>query len=212
MFSDDDDTIEYDSPARRSAPVGAVSGGAGILAPLRAADDAPRGRSQASWRPRFRAMKAYTVTFAVEGDDFAAEGSYAVEGDRYYMRVGDAEAYSDGVSKWEVDPSKREVVVDVGRHAEPQPAGQPDAGVRFPGRRLPQRTAALRRRGAPSAAHAGRQGGGDEFDHGRRRRRRIAACGDLRSRRRADAYRDPAGSNRRRWCGPSMRRTTPVTS
>ena len=32
MFSDDDDTIEYDSPARRSAPVGAVSGGAGILA------------------------------------------------------------------------------------------------------------------------------------------------------------------------------------
>ena len=29
------------------------------------------------------------------------------------MRVGDAEAYSDGVSKWEVDPSKREVVVDV---------------------------------------------------------------------------------------------------
>ena len=27
--------------------------------------------------------------------------------------AGDAEAYSDGVSKWEVDPSKREVVVDV---------------------------------------------------------------------------------------------------
>lgn len=72
-----------------------------------------RGRSQASLAARFRAMKAYTVTFAVEGDDFAAEGSYAVEGDRYYMRVGDAEAYSDGVSKWEVDPSKREVVVDV---------------------------------------------------------------------------------------------------
>ena len=63
------------------------------LLPLRAADDAPARK--------------------VEGDDFAAEGSYAVEGDRYYMRVGDAEAYSDGVSKWEVDPSKREVVVDV---------------------------------------------------------------------------------------------------
>ena len=62
------------------------------LLPLRAADDAPARK--------------------VAGE-LAAEGSYAVEGDRYYMRVGDAEAYSDGVSKWEVDPSKREVVVDV---------------------------------------------------------------------------------------------------
>ena len=62
---------------------------------------------------RFRAMKAYTVIFEVQGADFATEGSYAVEGDRYYMRVGDAEAYSDGESKWEIDPVKREVVVDV---------------------------------------------------------------------------------------------------
>ena len=83
------------------------------LLPLRAADDAPARKVAGELAARFRAMKAYTVTFAVEGDDFAAEGSYAVEGDRYYMRVGDAEAYCDGVSKWEVDPSKREVVVDV---------------------------------------------------------------------------------------------------
>ena len=83
------------------------------LLPLRAADDASARKVAGELAARFRAMKAYTVTFAVEGDDFAAEGSYAVEGDRYYMRVGDAEAYSDGVSKWEVDPSKREVVVDV---------------------------------------------------------------------------------------------------
>ena len=82
------------------------------LLPLRAADDAPARKVAGELAARFRAMKAYTVTFAVEGDDFAAEGSYAVEGDRYYMRVGDAEAYSDGVSKWEVDPSKREVVVN----------------------------------------------------------------------------------------------------
>ena len=75
------------------------------LLPLRAADDAPARKVAGELAARFRAMKAYTVTFAVEGDDFAAEGSYAVEGDRYYMRVG--------VSKWEVDPSKREVVVDV---------------------------------------------------------------------------------------------------
>lgn len=60
----------------------------------------------------FRAMKAYTVFFKVEGADFTATGSYAVEGDRYYMQVGDAEAYCDGAAKWEVDPSKREVIID----------------------------------------------------------------------------------------------------
>ena len=137
-------------------------------------------------------MKAYTVTFAVEGDDFAAEGSYAVEGDRYYMRVGDAEAYSDGVSKWEVDPSKREVVVDVVDTQSRSLLGNPTRAFDFLDDAFRSELLPSGRRGAPSAAHAGRQGGGDEFDHGRRRRRRIAACGDLRSRRRADAYRDPA--------------------
>ncbi len=84
-----------------------------FVLPLRAADDARARDVVGELAARFRAMKAYTVTFAVEGADFAAEGSYAVEGDRYYMRVGDAEAYCDGRSKWEVDPSKREVVIDV---------------------------------------------------------------------------------------------------
>lgn len=84
-----------------------------FVLPLRAADDARAREAVGELAARFRAMKAYTVTFAVEGADFAAEGSYAVEGDRYYMRVGDAEAYCDGRSKWEVDPSKREVVIDV---------------------------------------------------------------------------------------------------
>ena len=88
---------------------------AAVLLPAavsQAADDARAQEVVGRLAARFRAIKAYTVTFAVEGADFATEGSYAVEGDRYYMRVGDAEAYSDGASKWEVDPSKREVVVD----------------------------------------------------------------------------------------------------
>lgn len=80
---------------------------------LRAAGDAGARAAAGRLAARFRAMPAYTVTFAVEGADFAAEGSYAVEGDCYYMRVGDAEAYGDGASKWEVDPAKREVVIDV---------------------------------------------------------------------------------------------------
>ena len=80
---------------------------------LRAAGDADARAAAGRLAARFRAMPAYTVTFAVEGADFAAEGSYAVEGDRYYMRVGDAEVYGDGASKWEIDPAKREVVIDV---------------------------------------------------------------------------------------------------
>ena len=41
------------------------------LLPLRAADDAPARKVAGELAARFRAMKAYTVTFAVEGDDFA---------------------------------------------------------------------------------------------------------------------------------------------
>ncbi len=80
---------------------------------LRAAHDAGAREAVERLAARFRAMPEYTVTFTAEGADFAAEGSYAVEGDRYYMRVGDAEVYCDGASKWEVDPAKREVVIDV---------------------------------------------------------------------------------------------------
>ena len=163
------------------------------LLPLRAADDAPARKVAGELAARFRAMKAYTVTFAVEGDDFAAEGSYAVEGDRYYMRVGDAEAYSDGVSKWEVDPSKREVVVDVVDTQSRSLLGNPTRAFDF-------LDDAFRSELLPSEGEVRRHldimiGKGvvlfpvEPLEH---RRRRIAACGDLRSRRRADAYRDPA--------------------
>ena len=192
MFSDDDDTIEYDSPARRSAPVGAVSGGAGILAA------AACGGRCACAEGRRRAGGPFPGDEGLYGDLCGRRRRLCRR--RKLCRRGrpllHARGRCRGLLRRRFEMGGRSLEARGGgrrrRHAEPQLAGQPDAGVRFPGRRLPQRTAALRRRGAPSAAHAGRQGGGDEFDHGRRRRRRIAACGDLRSRRRADAYRDPA--------------------
>lgn len=77
-----------------------------------AAGDVRSQRAVEELAAYFRAMPEYTVTFTVAGADFGAAGSYAVEGDRYYMRVGAAEAYSDGTAKWEVDPAKREIVID----------------------------------------------------------------------------------------------------
>ncbi len=101
--------IRFDHLLRRTLCLAAL-----ICCPaLRAADDAGAREAVERLAARFRAMPEYTVTFTAEGADFAAEGSYAVEGDRYYMRVGDTEVYCDGASKWEVDPAKREVVIDV---------------------------------------------------------------------------------------------------
>ena len=52
----------------------------------------------------FRAMKDYTVRFEVAADEYRTPGSYAVRGGSYYLRLGDdAEVYSDGRLRYEVD-------------------------------------------------------------------------------------------------------------
>ncbi len=58
-------------------------------------------------------MAGYEVQFMlrIEGREIA--GRYRVRGESYHMQVGDAEVFSDGTSRWEVDPAKQEVVVDV---------------------------------------------------------------------------------------------------
>ena len=61
---------------------------------------------------RFRAMKDYTVRFEVAADEYRTPGSYAVRGGSYYLRLGDdAEVYSDGRLRYEVDNRRREVTV-----------------------------------------------------------------------------------------------------
>jgi len=63
---------------------------------------------------RFRAMKDYTVRFEVAADEYRTPGSYAVRGGSYYLRLGDdAEVYSDGRLRYEVDNRRREVTIDV---------------------------------------------------------------------------------------------------
>lgn len=59
----------------------------------------------------FRSMGAYSVSFDVASNDFATHGNYAVDGERYYMTLGDAEVFCDGKTRWEVDNRRREVTL-----------------------------------------------------------------------------------------------------
>ncbi|MFQ7049303.1 MAG: hypothetical protein ACLRR1_11660, partial [Alistipes shahii] len=57
----------------------------------------------------FRALGAYGVSFEVRSDEYVTRGRYAVEGENYYLVLGDAEVYCDGAVRYEVDNRRREV-------------------------------------------------------------------------------------------------------
>ena len=59
------------------------------------------------------AMPGSRVEFAVEAEGHTFPGYYRVCGDSYYMQLGQAEVYCDGTVRREIDPVKREVVVDM---------------------------------------------------------------------------------------------------
>lgn len=58
-------------------------------------------------------MGGYRLDFVVEADGAHIPGYYRVEGDCYYLALSGAEVFGDGKSRHEVDPEKREVVIDV---------------------------------------------------------------------------------------------------
>ncbi|MBE6214299.1 MAG: hypothetical protein E7131_06455 [Rikenellaceae bacterium] len=57
-------------------------------------------------------QKGYEVRFAIKAEGYNTEGRYCVKGDNYYIEVADAEVYSDGKVRYEVDNLRREVNVD----------------------------------------------------------------------------------------------------
>lgn len=59
----------------------------------------------------FRAMKGYEVDFTVEAGEYRTAGSYAVEGQGYFLTLGDAEVFCDGTVRYEVDNARREVTI-----------------------------------------------------------------------------------------------------
>ena len=60
----------------------------------------------------FRKLTTYEVAFRVVADEMEVSGRYGVEGEKYALQVGDAEVYSDGVVRYEVDKGHREVVIN----------------------------------------------------------------------------------------------------
>ena len=77
--------------------------------PVRAADRA--AELLAALSARFRAMTSYETEFAVTAGDQCVTGRYVVAGDRYYIAVGDVEAFADGQVRREVDNRHREVTL-----------------------------------------------------------------------------------------------------
>ena len=59
------------------------------------------------------AEKGYEVKFSIEAEGFSSKGRYCVKGDSYYIEIAEAEVYSDGEVRYEVDKSRREVNIDV---------------------------------------------------------------------------------------------------
>ena len=49
----------------------------------------------------FRALGAYGVAFEVSSDEYTTRGRYAVEGENYYIAVGEAEVYCDGKIRYD---------------------------------------------------------------------------------------------------------------
>ena len=94
--------------AASAAAAGATQGGS----PLPPAADRAAG-ILAGVRDGFRALGAYGVSFEVRSDEYVTRGRYAVEGEGYYLVLGDAEVYCDGAVRYEVDNRRREVTIDV---------------------------------------------------------------------------------------------------
>ena len=60
-----------------------------------------------------KALGSYDAEVDVAAGEYKVSGSYSVAGDSYYIKVGEAEVYADGKTRYEVDHSRKEVSVDV---------------------------------------------------------------------------------------------------
>ena len=59
-----------------------------------------------------RSLGSYGAAFELTSDDYVATGSYSVAGDAYRIILYNAEVYSDGKVRYEVDNLRREITVD----------------------------------------------------------------------------------------------------
>ncbi len=85
------------------------------------------GGQIASW-------KQYTVEFSLQPDPSSPviTGACSVSGQRYKMSVAGREVYGDGATRWEVNPTDREVIVDRADPADQGVLANPTAIFSFP--------------------------------------------------------------------------------
>lgn len=95
-----------------SAASAAAAGATQGASPLPPAADRAAG-ILAGVSDGFRTLGAYGMSFEVRSDEYVTRGRYAVEGEGYYLVLGDAEVYCDGAVRYEVDNRRREVTIDV---------------------------------------------------------------------------------------------------
>lgn len=82
------------------------------MASVAAFADAPSQSVLQRVANHIKSLGNYEAQFNVVAGDFQAAGSYVVSGDSYHITVGDAEVYSDGKTRYEVDNVRGEVSID----------------------------------------------------------------------------------------------------
>lgn len=98
---------------RSGVPVAAASpASSAAVAALEPSADGRAAEILENLAAGFRALGAYGVTFEVSSDEYTTRGRYAVEGENYYIAVGEAEVYCDGKIRYEIDNRRREVTID----------------------------------------------------------------------------------------------------
>ena len=144
----------------------------------------------------FRAMDGYGVKFGVVSGDYEARGSYVVEGDSYYLVLGDAEVFADGAVRREVDNRRREVTVTEVDTASRNILNNPVRAVARLRSRRPRRRAADARRRERLPGRRCHADGRHRYD--------APPLAFVRLRRRTGAG-ERAGGRAPRWARPAVR-------
>ena len=97
---------------RSGVPAAASPASSAAVAALAPSADGRAAEILENLAAGFRALGAYGVTFEVSSDEYTTRGRYAVEGENYYIAVGEAEVYCDGKIRYEIDNRRREVTID----------------------------------------------------------------------------------------------------
>ena len=85
----------------------------GVMAATPSAQDEQVGQLLERVAQYVKRLGAYSADFKVVAGDYTTRGRYDVSGDRYYIVLDNAEVYSDGHVRYEVNGERKEINIDV---------------------------------------------------------------------------------------------------